>query len=56
MQEPPLALPDAAADALVAVWTDVTRDLLLSQLGLDGSVRDIGRLDDTLTTMCDIWF
>jgi hypothetical protein len=36
-----------AADALVAVWTDVTRDLLLSQLGLDGSVRDIGTLDDT---------
>ncbi len=36
-----------AADALVAVWTDVTRDLLLSQLGLDGSVRDLGTLDDT---------
>jgi DNA polymerase III subunit delta' len=36
-----------AADALVAVWTDVTRDLVLSQLGLDGSVRDIGTLDDT---------
>ena len=36
-----------AADALVAVWTDVTRDLLLSQLGLDGSVRDTGTLEDT---------
>lgn len=36
-----------AADALVAVWTDVTRDLLLCQLGLDGSVRDLGTLDDT---------
>jgi DNA polymerase III subunit delta' len=36
-----------AADALVSVWTDVTRDLLLCQLGLDGSVRDIGTLDDT---------
>ncbi len=36
-----------AADALIAVWTDVTRDLLLSQLGLDGSVRDLGTLDDT---------
>lgn len=38
-----------AADALVAVWTDVTRDLLLSQLGLDESVRDLGTLDDTRT-------
>ncbi len=36
-----------AADALIAVWTDVTRDLLLSQLGLDASVRDVGTLDDT---------
>jgi hypothetical protein len=43
----PAAERRRAADALVAVWTDVTRDLLLSQLGLDGSVRDIGRLDDT---------
>ncbi len=36
-----------AADALVAVWTDVTRDVLLCQLRLDGSVRDVSTLDDT---------
>ncbi len=43
----PAAERRRAADALVAVWTDVTRDLLLSQLALDGSIRDIGTLDDT---------
>lgn len=36
-----------AADALIAAWTDVARDVALAQLGLDGSVRDLGRLDDT---------
>jgi hypothetical protein len=35
-----------AAEALVAVWSDSTRDLLLCKAGLDGSVRDLGTLDD----------
>lgn len=36
-----------AAEALIATWTDVARDVALSQLGLERSVRDVGRLDDT---------
>jgi DNA polymerase III, delta subunit len=35
-----------AAEALIAVWSDMTRDLLLCQAGLEGSVRDLGSLDD----------
>ncbi len=37
-----------AADALIAVWSDVTRDLVLCQRGLGGSVRDIARLDESV--------
>ena len=33
---------------LVAIWTDVTRDVALCQRGLERSVRDIALLDDTL--------
>jgi hypothetical protein len=29
------------------LWTDVARDLALCQRGLDGSVRDLGLLDET---------
>jgi hypothetical protein len=36
-----------AAQAVLALWTDVTRDLALCQRGLDGSVRDVARLDET---------
>jgi hypothetical protein len=36
-----------AAQAVLALWTDVTRDLALCQRGLDGSVRDPARLDET---------
>jgi DNA polymerase III subunit delta' len=36
-----------AADALITVWNDVTRDLALCQRGLDGSVHDLDLLDDT---------
>jgi DNA polymerase-3 subunit delta' len=47
----PLRTPAAerrrAADALVTVWTDVTRDIALCQRGLDGSVHDLDLLDDT---------
>lgn len=35
-----------AADALVAVWSEVIRDVVLCQRGLTRSVRDIGLLDD----------
>ncbi len=35
-----------AADALVAVWSEVIRDVALCQRGLTRSVRDIGLLDD----------
>jgi DNA polymerase-3 subunit delta' len=38
-----------AAEALVAIWTDVARDVALCQRGLERSVRDSGWLDDTRT-------
>jgi DNA polymerase-3 subunit delta' len=43
----PAAERRRAAEALLAIWTDVARDLALARLGLDGAVRDLGRLDDT---------
>ncbi|HUP55358.1 MAG TPA: hypothetical protein VM408_07615, partial [Methylomirabilota bacterium] len=36
-----------AAEALIGLWTDVARDLALCRRGLDGSVRDLGLLDET---------
>jgi DNA polymerase III subunit delta' len=36
-----------AAEAVLSLWTDVTRDLALCQRGLSGSVRDLARLDET---------
>ena len=36
-----------AAESVLALWTDVTRDIALCQRGLAGSVRDLGRLDET---------
>jgi DNA polymerase III subunit delta' len=36
-----------AAESVLALWTDVTRDVALCQRGLGGSVRDLGRLDET---------
>ena len=35
--------------SVLALWTDVTRDIALCQRGLAGSVRDLGRLDETQT-------
>ncbi len=35
-----------AAEALVARWTDLTRDLVLCAVGLPGDVRDLALLDD----------
>ncbi|HEY7701637.1 MAG TPA: hypothetical protein VIB02_04935, partial [Candidatus Limnocylindrales bacterium] len=35
-----------AAEALIALWTDLARDVALCQRGLDRSVRDIALLDD----------
>jgi DNA polymerase-3 subunit delta' len=36
-----------AAEALVGLWSDVARDLALSNRGLASSVRDLGLLDET---------
>jgi len=36
-----------AAEALLGLWTDVARDLALTQRGLDRSVRDLPLLDET---------
>ena len=48
---PPARTPAAerrrAAEALLGLWSDVARDLALSQRGLDRSVRDLGLLDET---------
>jgi len=43
-----------AAEALISLWADVARDLLLCQRGLEGSVRDIGWLDDTRALAADL--
>lgn len=37
-----------AAEALIALWTDVARDLALCRRGLERSVRDVGLLDETV--------
>jgi DNA polymerase III delta' subunit len=36
-----------AAEALIGLWTDLARDVVLCQHGLDRSVRDLALLDDT---------
>jgi DNA polymerase-3 subunit delta' len=36
-----------AAEALVARWADLTRDLVLCRIGLPGDVRDLALLDET---------
>jgi DNA polymerase III subunit delta' len=36
-----------AAEAVLSLWTDVARDVALCQRGLERSVRDLARLDDT---------
>jgi DNA polymerase III delta subunit-like protein len=36
-----------AAEAVLSLWTDVTRDLALCQRDLERSVRDLARLDDS---------
>jgi hypothetical protein len=43
----PAAERRRAAEALIALWTDVARDVVLCQRGLDRSVRDLALLDDT---------
>jgi DNA polymerase-3 subunit delta' len=42
----PAAERRRAADALLALWADVARDLALCRRGLERSVRDIGLLDE----------
>ncbi len=36
-----------AAEALLAIWTDLTRDLALCQIDRPGDVREVGLLDET---------
>jgi DNA polymerase III, delta subunit len=43
-----------AAEAVISLWTDVTRDVALCQRGLERSVRDLARLDDTRTLAADL--
>jgi DNA polymerase III subunit delta' len=43
----PAAERRRAAEALLGLWTDVARDLAFCRRGLDGSVRDLGLLDET---------
>jgi hypothetical protein len=43
-----------AAEAVVSLWTDVTRDVALSQRGLERSVRDLAHLDDTRTVAAEL--
>ena len=43
----PAAERRRAAESLIGLWTDVARDLALCRWGLDGSVRDLGLLDET---------
>jgi DNA polymerase-3 subunit delta' len=43
----PAAERRRAAEALIALWTDVARDVVLCQRGLERSVRDLALLDDT---------
>ena len=43
----PAAERRRAAEALIRLWTDVARDLALCRRGLEGSVRDLGLLDET---------
>jgi DNA polymerase-3 subunit delta' len=43
-----------AAESVLALWTDVARDLALYQRGLERSVRDLARLDDTRTLAAEL--
>ena len=43
-----------AAEAVISLWTDLARDLALCQRGLDGSVRDLSRLDETRDLAADL--
>jgi DNA polymerase III subunit delta' len=43
-----------AAEAVLSLWTDVARDVALCQRGLERSVRDLARLDDTRALAADL--
>ncbi len=55
---PPTRTPAAerrrAAEALIALWTDVARDLALCRRGLDRSVRDLGLLGETAASAASL--
>ena len=50
----PAAERRRAAEALLALWTDVARDLALVSRGLAGSVRELGMIDDMTTAAASI--
>ncbi|MFL5685911.1 MAG: DNA polymerase III subunit [Chloroflexota bacterium] len=50
----PAAERRRAAEALIALWTDIARDVALCQRGLDASVRDLGLLDEVRGVGVDV--
>jgi len=50
----PAAERRRAAEALIALWTDLARDVALCQRGLDRSVRDVGLLDEVRGAATDL--
>jgi DNA polymerase III delta' subunit len=50
----PAAERRRAAEALIALWTDLARDVALCQRGLDRSVRDVGLLDEVRGAATDV--
>src|SRR5690349_14744205 len=50
----PAAERRRAAEALISLWTDLTRDVALCQRGLDRSVRDLALLDDVRGAATDL--
>jgi hypothetical protein len=50
----PAAERRRAAEAVISIWTDVARDLVLSRHGLSGSLRDPRLLEETATIAADL--
>ena len=50
----PAAERRRAAETLIALWTDVARDLVLAGRGLSGSVRELGLLDETVAAAATV--
>jgi hypothetical protein len=50
----PAAERRRAAEALIALWADLARDVALGQRGLESSVRDVGLLDEVRGAATDL--